>query len=904
LKRRGLFWLLIALFAYMVVSNLGDLQRLGEVLVRGEWEWVLGALAAGVLYHVASAYLYYHALALVDAGGSFWDLLPVSFAALFVNVTVPTGGSSGVAVYADDAARRGKSATRATAGALLAHVMNYLSLAPLLVWGMAFLAQNGARSGYHTLTATIFYVVTVVQTAFLGLALWQPRLLGGLLQGVQRAVNGVARLVRVTPPFSESWAPEVATEFSDAARPMAAHPWGAVTVFAAALATHALNVVAMYTLFRAFYGPVDAATPVLAYVIAFLFRTITVTPQGVGLVEGAMTGTLVALGTPTAQATVIPFAFRGLSLWLPLSIGFVMLRRVGWFSAAERPRRGAWLVQFTATLVAAVAALLVVLAILPVAPASLVLLDRLIAGDSEWVARLATVFLAFALLVNVRGLTRRRRAAWEFTLILLLATMGTRLLQGLDYAVSSLTAGVIILLLFQRPRYYTRPPGIRIRHVAAAVAAAAGFTLLYGAVGLVLLADRYAEPLGPANALRAVLDALSPGAEGGPTPLDAYARYFILSIRAVAAGTALYALAVLLRALVARPPATVEEHRRAEQIVTVYGRWPLAHLALFADKAYAFSAGGSVTSYVSEGRVDLALEPIGPREDAAGAIRDFVRARRAHGRLPAYHLVRPETAPLCEAAGLHTLLIGYEGSVDLEAFATGRPEDAALRASMRRLAERGHTLWVYTPPLTNDVMDELQIVSGEWLDARRRAETRFSVGWFDEAYIRTCPVMVVRGADEQITAFANIVLAGEAGPATLDILRHRWDAAPGTVEYLLVAAFRWAMLQGSTRFSFGLLHPVGAAGSAGAPRTEAALRRLIGHQRRLHDYQGLRHLFLRFAPETSPRYLAYPDEEALPEVIEALVTADLGGPAWHQRLRRGARRLAGRVRAALRRGTA
>ncbi|NLD72024.1 MAG: DUF2156 domain-containing protein [Chloroflexi bacterium] len=896
MKRRGLFWLLIALFAYMVASNLGDLQRLGEVLVRGAWEWVLGALLAGVLYHVASAYLYYHALALVDAGGRFWDLLPVSFAALFVNVTVPTGGSSGVAVYADDARRRGKSAVRATAGALLAHVMNYLSFAPLLIWGMAFLAENGARSGYHTVTATIFYVITVVQTGLLALALWQPSLLGHLLRGLQRAVNGVAGLLRLTPPFSETWAQGTAVEFSEAARPMAAHPWGAVAVFFVALTAHLLNVVSMYTLFRAFYGLVGAATPALSYVVAFLFRTITVTPQGVGLVEGAMTGTLVALGTPTAQATVIPFAFRGLSLWLPLSIGFVMLRRVGWFSAAEQPRRGAWLVQFTAILVAAVAALQVVLAILPVAPADLVLLGRLIPAASEQAARVVTVFVAFGLLVNVRGLLRRRRAAWEFTLLLLLATMGTRLLQGLDYAVSSLAAGVLILLLFQRPRYYTRLEGPRLRHVALAAAAAIGFTALYGGLGLALLSGRYAEPLSLANALRAVLGVLWPIAGGAPTPLDPYAAYYMVSIRAVAAGTGLYVLWVLLRVLLVRPPATAEEHRRAEPIVAVYGRWPVAHLALFRDKAYAFSLGGSLTAYVPEGRVALALgDPIGPREDAPAAIRAFVRGCRERGQLPAYYLVRPETVALCEAAELRTLLVGYEGSVDLQDLSSGRSEDAALQASMRRLAERGHTLWVYPPPLTDDVMDQLQIISSEWLDVRRRAETRFSVGWFDDAYIRTCPVMVVRDADEQITAFANVVLSSGAGPATLDVLRQRWDAAPGTVEYLLVAAFRWAMLQGSTRFSFGLLHPVSSAGSADSPHTEAALRRLSGHLRRLHDYQGLRHLFLRFAPDTSPRYLAYPGEAALPEVIEAIVTADLGGPLWHQRLRRGMQRAIRRI---------
>ncbi len=146
----------------------------------------------------------------------------------------------------------------------------------------------------------------------------------------------------------------------------------------------------------------------------------------------------------------------------------------------------------------------------------------------------------------------------------------------------------------------------------------------------------------------------------------------------------------------------------------------------------------------------------------------------------------------------------------------------------------------------------MEIVSEEWLAARRQAEMRFSVGWFDEAYVRTCPVIVVRDASGQITAFANIVLAPGGSDATLDVLRQRADALPGTLEFLLMAAFRWSAARGARCFSLGLTHPLSsAADSAKAPATRAAAR-LARHLQALHGFRGLRHLFLRFAPASSP----------------------------------------------------
>ena len=38
------------------------------------------------------------------------------------------------------------------------------------------------------------------------------------------------------------------------------------------------------------------------------------------------------------------------------------------------------------------------------------------------------------------------------------------------------------------------------------------------------------------------------------------------------------------------------------------------------------------------------------------------------------------------------------------------------------------------------------------------SEMRFSVGWFDEDYLNSCPILVARNAEGRIDAFANIIM--------------------------------------------------------------------------------------------------------------------------------------------------
>ena len=99
----------------------------------------------------------------------------------------------------------------------------------------------------------------------------------------------------------------------------------------------------------------------------------------------------------------------------------------------------------------------------------------------------------------------------------------------------------------------------------------------------------------------------------GLQPVTGFGRYFVDSIYIISAVTIGYALLMLLRPVLNRRPQTEEERLRAWEIVRAHGRTSLARYALFDDKMFFFTPGGSLISYVVENRVALALgDPIGP----------------------------------------------------------------------------------------------------------------------------------------------------------------------------------------------------------------------------------------------------------------------------------------------------
>lgn len=373
----------------------------------------------------------------------------------------------------------------------------------------------------------------------------------------------------------------------------------------------------------------------------------------------------------------------------------------------------------------------------------------------------------------------------------------------------------------------------------------------------------------------------------GLWPFTRFGGYFQRSIYLVAAVTAGYAFWMLLRPLLLRRPLSTAKRGRAYALIAEHGRDVLAHFALFPDKRYWFSPGGSLVAYAVRRQVAVALgDPIGPLPDASAAIvgfQGFCQRQRLH---PTFYQTTPAYLPLYQEAGLSVLAIGAEGIVDLATFDLNQPAHQPLLATIDRLRQHGYRTGLYTPPLSDRLLAELHSVSDEWLLAMQGRERSFDRGWFDQDYIGNSPVFTVQSPEGAVVAFANPIAVehatvdhatvDHADEITVDLLRWRADVDTDVIDFLLISLLHWAKEEGYDTFNLGLSPLSGVDVQPDDPTASAALAYVIEHVGQFYGFRGIHEFKEQFCPAWRPRYLVFPGLAHLAAVGDALESVGSG----------------------------
>ena len=183
---------------------------------------------------------------------------------------------------------------------------------------------------------------------------------------------------------------------------------------------------------------------------------------------------------------------------------------------------------------------------------------------------------------------------------------------------------------------------------------------------------------------------------------------------------------------------------------------------------------------------------------------------------------------------------------------------------------------IHPPPLSDDLLGELREISDEWLTMVRGSEKRFSLGWFDNEYIRNGPVAAVYTPEDRISAFANLIPEYQRNELSIDLMRHRRQTAPGMMDFLFVSLFLWARDQGYETFNLGLSALSGVGEKPQDPAAERALHFVYEHINQFYNFKGLHAFKEKYHPEWSPRYIIYPSSASLASAWIAVTQANSG----------------------------
>jgi len=877
MRLRWLFWLLVITFLSVVISRLAEVQKLVEVLARGQWQWVLVAALFQILFYILFAALYRSAFDTVEVHSSLPDLLPLTFASVFISVAAPSGGASSAALFVDDANQRGESGSHARVGTLLVRIVESSAFLLILLVGTIYLFRMHDLTFYEILWALLLLAFIGGLSVPLLLGLWQPDWLRRLLAWVQRTTNQLAGWLKRPHFLSEDWSLKNGEEFTEAALATATHPSRLGRTVTIALAMHLINLTSLHFVFLAFHQPANPGILVAGFSMGVLFWIISMTPLGIGVVEGLMTLMFTSLGVPVERAAIIALAFRGLNFWLPMVIGSVLLRRLRTFQGAKpiaSERTGVHLVALLAALLGVIDLLS---AVTPSMANRLHTLERYSPFGITHGGHLTSALAGFALLVLSIHLWRGKRVAWLLAEMVLLITFASHLLKGLDYEEALLSAALAGWLFYLRPHFHARSDPPSIRQGLVTLVEALAFTLVYGTAGFYLLDRHFKVSFGLLDAVRQTIVMFIAFYNPGLEPITGFGRYFAGSIYIVGITTLSYAFFMLVRPVLVHGAAKSEDRKRALSIVETWGHSALARLALLEDKVYFFSPGDSLVAYVVKGRIALTLgDPIGPSDDFPACLAAFADFCSKNDWQPAFYQVLPDRLEIYKSRGYGLLCIGQEGIVDLSTFTLAGGENKNVRTSVNKMGRLGYRTEVLDPPHSSELLRELRLISDEWLTVMHGSEKRFSLGWFDENYLNSGPVMVLYNPEGQIDAFANIIHEYQASEVTIDLMRHRHAADKGQMDFLFASLLQWAKEKGYATFSLGLSALAGIGENPSDPAVERALHYIYEHVDQFYNFKGLHSFKNKFHPAWVPRYLVYPNLAALPAVTLAIIRADSG----------------------------
>jgi phosphatidylglycerol lysyltransferase len=509
----------------------------------------------------------------------------------------------------------------------------------------------------------------------------------------------------------------------------------------------------------------------------------------------------------------------------------------------------------------------------PSLPARFSLVREIFPLEFLHLSRFLTLIIGFALVVSSINIYKKKRRAHRLVLALSIVSVVFHLTKGLDYEEAFFSLLLIVVLLVSRKDFKVRSsiPDWRwaVFRLAAAVIAAVG----YGILGFYLLDKRHFDiDFTLIDSIRHTFAFLALRGDIRLVPITRYARWFLDSLSLITITAVLYSLYAIFRPAIYRFRTLPRDREQAEAVVEQHGRSSLDFFKLGPDKSYFFSARRrSFLAYRVAASFALVLaDPVGPDEE----IRDIVGGFAAHceendWRL-AFHQTLPDFLSLYRELKFKKLKIGDEAIVDLREFALEGKKMKHLRHHVNQMDKAGMRFRYEEPPISDEFLSQVKEVSDDWLKIPGRRERGFTMGTYDERFLRTSPIVAAVDGAGRMQAFLNVIPSYLPGETTIDLMRHRQDAPDGVMDYLFIMLFARQKEKGFRRFNLGLAPMSGFQAGEDASAEERAVHFFLQRLNFLFSYTGLYQYKKKFATYWEPRYEIYQNVRDLPRLAYAL----------------------------------
>ena len=490
-------------------------------------------------------------------------------------------------------------------------------------------------------------------------------------------------------------------------------------------------------------------------------------------------------------------------------------------------------------------------------------------------SRHLTLLIGFALVTSSINIWKRKQRAWRFVLSLSLLSVVFHLTKGIDYEEAAVSLLLFFILWFTRKQFNVKSGPPDVRQALSRTLIGACVVLCYGSVGFWLLEQgEFGINFGMSKALKRTLLIISIVGNPQLTPHTPYAQWFTDSIYLLTFVFVIYAGLAFFKPFIYRLRTLPRERLQAAAILRQYGQSALDFFKLWSDKSYYFNGPANCfVAYRVGNNFALALaDPVGPEDRVGETVRGFSEFCRSNDWGVAFYQALPIHLATYHRLGFKRLKIGDDAIVDLTHFALDGKRRKDLRSNFRKFESNGFHIVQHQPPIAPEIVREAKNVSDDWLTLPGHRERQFSLGLFDEAYVRTTPLYTLVDRNGRMVAFVNRIESYRHDEATIDLMRHRRDAPNGAMDYLFTRLFLDCKAESFQRFNLGMAPLDGFRETEQPTLEERAVHYFVRHLNFIFSYSGLRHYKAKFADTWEPRYLLYQNNLALPKIALALTS--------------------------------
>ena len=254
--------------------------------------------------------------------------LPLVFGTFIMNTIAPSLNLAGTTLVVDDARRRGISPGKATSAALLMQITIDGAFCTIMILAFLILLVTVGLSPVWFLLGMVVMLLVGCMIGVLVLGRKRPALMLKILRPIERLVNRV-RGVFKKPPL-KPWVENIASTFSEAAGLIGHSPKPTLKAYGCSLIASTCEL-SCFALVGVSFGVTSPEALICGYVVATLFAMISITPQGVGVVEAAVVVAFTMFGETAAAGTAIGLVYRGIVFWMPFLIGAILIQRTKTF---------------------------------------------------------------------------------------------------------------------------------------------------------------------------------------------------------------------------------------------------------------------------------------------------------------------------------------------------------------------------------------------------------------------------------------------------------------------------------------------------------------------------------------------------------------------------------------------